>query len=103
MQQIITEAATDYDWVILDTPPVSLQPDAHLLSALVEAAVFVIGAGISQSPVIQSAIETIGRDKIVGVVLNRVDPRAFSESAYYDYYYDQPGAKSGRSSQAAKT
>jgi protein-tyrosine kinase len=95
MQQILEEAAVNYDWVILDTPPVALQPDAHLISSMVEATVFVIGAGISQSAAVQSAIETIGRDKIVGVILNRVDAGAFSESAYYDYYYEQrPVARS---------
>jgi len=100
MQQIIAEAAANYDWVILDTPPVSLQPDAHLLSAFVEAVVFVIGAGISPAAVVQGAIETIGREKIVGVVLNRVDPAAFNESAYYDYYYDE-GRGTGTTPRAA--
>ena len=89
MQEILEDASADYDWVVLDTPPVSLQPDAHLISALVEATILVIGAGVSQSQLVESAITTIGREKIVGVVLNRVDPSAFNESAYYDYYYDQ--------------
>ena len=89
LQKIVEQAAASYDWVILDTPPVSLQPDARLIAAIVEATVFVIGAGISQSNVVQSAIETIGRDKIIGVVLNRVDANAFNEAAYYDYYYNQ--------------
>jgi succinoglycan biosynthesis transport protein ExoP len=96
IQEILEDASADYDWVVLDTPPVSLQPDAHLLSALVEAIILVIGAGVSQLPVIESTITTIGREKIVGVVLNRVDPSAFNESAYYDYYYDQREA--GRAS-----
>ena len=87
MQQIIAEAAQNYDWVIVDTPPAALQPDASLLSTMVEGIVLVIGAGVSQSSVVQSAIETIGRDKIVGVVLNRVDPASFDETEYYRYYY----------------
>ena len=89
MQQILAQASENYDWVLLDTPPVSLQPDAKLISAMVEGVVFVIGAGISQSPVVQHAIDTIGPDRIVGVVLNRVDPTTFNEDAYYQYYCDQ--------------
>jgi len=103
MQQIIAEAAANYDWVILDTPPVSLQPDAHLLSAFIEAAVFVIGAGISPAAVVQNAIETIGREKIVGVVLNRVDAAAFNESAYYDYYYDESRGSGSKAPAAVRT
>jgi capsular exopolysaccharide synthesis family protein len=100
MQKIIAQAADTYDWVILDTPPVALQPDAHLLSAMVEGTVFVIGAGISQSPVVQQSIETIGADKILGIVLNRVDPNTTNENAYYEYYYDQqvPEADNGSTS-----
>lgn len=96
MQEILEDAAASYDWVVLDTPPVSLQPDAHLLSALVEAVILVIGSGVSQLPVIESAITTLGRDKIVGVVLNRVDANAFNESAYYNYYFDQAGVQHGQ-------
>jgi capsular exopolysaccharide synthesis family protein len=90
MQQIIAEAARTYDWVILDTPPAALQPDAHLLAPMVEGTVLVIGAGIAPSPVVQSAIDTIGRDKILGVILNRVDPSSFNETEYYRYYYAEP-------------
>ena len=105
MQQIIAEAAQDYDWVIVDTPPAALQPDASLLSTMVEGIVLVIGAGVSQSPVVQSAIDTIGRDKIIGVVLNRVDPALFDETEYYRYYYPQrsPTFSGGPASKAPGT
>jgi Mrp family chromosome partitioning ATPase len=98
LQQILEQGAAHYDWVIVDTPPVALQPDAQLIAAMVEAIVFVVGAGISQAPVVQHAIETVGRDKIVGVVLNRVDAGTFNEAAYQDYYQDPapasaPGAQ----------
>jgi protein-tyrosine kinase len=88
MQEIIEQAAAGFDWVIIDTPPVGLLTDAHLLSAMVDAAVLVIDAGTTQHPVVQRAIETIGRTKIVGVVLNRVEPRALEEASHYKYYDD---------------
>jgi capsular exopolysaccharide synthesis family protein len=89
MQQIIEQASQNYDWIILDTPPVALQPDATLLAGMVEATIFVIGAGKTRSAVIQHAIETIGREKIVGVVLNRIDDGELDEAAYYHYYYNR--------------
>ena len=73
MQEIIEQAAAGFDWVIIDTPPVGLLTDAHLLAAMVDAAVLVIDAGTTQHAIIQRAIESIGREKIVGVVLNRVE------------------------------
>jgi capsular exopolysaccharide synthesis family protein len=86
MQEIINLAAASFDWVILDTPPVGMLTDAHLLSAMVDAAILVIDAGRTQHAVVQRAIESIGRDKIVGAVLNRVEDRALAEAYYYNYY-----------------
>ena len=93
MQEIIEQAAAGFDWVIIDTPPVGLLPDAHLLSAMVDAAILVIDAGTTQHTVIQRAIDSIGRAKIVGVVLNRVEPRALEEASHYKYYDDSSRKK----------
>ena len=45
MAAILNEAATRFDWVLLDTPPIGLISDAQLLSALVDGVVLVVGAG----------------------------------------------------------
>jgi capsular exopolysaccharide synthesis family protein len=95
MEQILAQASASYDWIILDTPPVALQPDASLLAGMVEAILFVIGAGTTRSAVIQHAVETIGRDKIVGVVLNRIEDSELDEAAYYNYYYNGPSVRAG--------
>jgi hypothetical protein len=55
---------------------------------MVDAAVLVIDAGTTQHDVIQRAIQSIGREKIVGVVLNRVEERALAEASQYQYYDD---------------
>ena len=86
MQQIIDRAAANFDWVIVDTPPVALLTDTHLLAAMVDSAVLVIDAGSTQCAVVQQAIQSIGRDKIVGVVLNRVEQDVLEESSYSGYY-----------------
>lgn len=84
MQEIIQEAAASFDWVILDTPPIGLITDAHLLAAMVDTTVLVIAAGSAQCGAVQRAIESIGREKIVGVVLNRVAGETMAAS-YYNY------------------
>jgi capsular exopolysaccharide synthesis family protein len=86
MKDIIQQACESYDWVILDTPPVALQPDASLLGSMVEATVFVIATGMTPAAAIQEAIDTVGREKIVGVVLNRVESNGTGEAAYQSYY-----------------
>ena len=93
MQQIIDRAAANFDWVILDTPPVALLSDSHLLAAMVDSAVLVIDAGATPYAAVQRAIESIGRDKIVGVVLNRVEQGVLQESSYSDYYKAAPSKR----------
>jgi len=65
---------------------VVLLPDANILAAMVDGAIFVIGAGKTPQKLITRAIEALGRDKIVGVVLNRVDRARLAGGYGYGYY-----------------
>jgi protein-tyrosine kinase len=87
MRRVIQEAAAKYDWVVLDTPPVGLLPDAHLLAAMVNVAVLVVQAGRTPCALIQRAIESLDRKRVIGVVLNWVDDRATAPGGKYEYYY----------------
>lgn len=87
MRRILQEARNGFDWIIIDTPPITVLPDAHLLARLADASLLIIGAGKTQHSNVMKAIETLGRDRIVGVVLNRVQKSPRSESHYYAYAY----------------
>ena len=82
MRQILDEAATRFDWVILDAPPVGPTTDARLLAQMVGGTLFVIHAGQTQHPDVQKAIDAIGREQILGVVLNGVEDSGVES---YDY------------------
>src|SRR6267378_5290352 len=84
-RRLIGEAAATFDWVIIDTPPVVLLPDANLLAAMVDAAILVIGAGKTPHKLITRAIDALGRNRILGVVLNRVDPSCLAGGYGYGY------------------
>ena len=84
MTQLMVDAAGSFDFVIVDTPPVTLVPDASVLAPLVDATVLVIAAGSTQHNAIERAIAAVGRERIIGTVLNRAD--AASVGAYgYGY------------------
>ena len=87
MRRLIAEAAATFDWVIIDTPPLALLPDANLLAAMVDTAILVIGAGKTPYRLITRAIEAVGRARILGVVLNRVDPTYATGGYGYGYGY----------------
>jgi protein-tyrosine kinase len=84
MRQILDEATARFDWVILDAPPVGPTADARLLTQLVGGTLFVIHAGHTQFPDVEKAINALGRDQILGVVLNGVDVEPL------DGYYGVP-------------
>jgi capsular exopolysaccharide synthesis family protein len=87
MQRLLTEYAAAFDWVLLDSPPVGLMPDANLVARLTDGVVFVIGAGSTPFPLVQRAIAELGPENIIGTVLNRVDPASIPATGYYQDYY----------------
>jgi capsular exopolysaccharide synthesis family protein len=93
MKRVIEEAASRFDWVIIDTPPVGLLPDARLLAAMADATLLVIRATKTPYAMVRRAIEAIGRDRIFGVVLNRAEDGVGTGSYSYYNYYDSYGAK----------
>lgn len=94
MRRILDEAREAFDWVVIDTPPVGMLTDANLLSAMVDGSVLVVAAGRTPYGIAQKAVEALGRDRLLGVVLNRVDPdeQPRGESGYgYGYGYGSYG------------
>ena len=89
MRKLVDDCAQRFDWVILDTPPLALQSDAQLLARLTQAVVFVIRARSTPFPVVDRAISELGRDCIIGTVLNGVDESALPDIAHYGDYYKQ--------------
>jgi capsular exopolysaccharide synthesis family protein len=84
MSQLLAKAAANFDWVVVDTPPVVLLPDTNLLAAMVDVAVLVIQAGRTSYELIERAVSALGRDRILGVVLNGVEDEGggYATSAY---------------------
>jgi capsular exopolysaccharide synthesis family protein len=73
MRQLVEEASKSFDWVIIDAPPLMLLPDAHVLASMVDTAVLVVKAGATPHHLVKRATDTIGKSKIIGVVLNRAE------------------------------
>jgi protein-tyrosine kinase len=85
LQRLVEEASTRFDWVIIDTPPVALLTDAKLLTSLVDAVLLVIAAGRTQYDYLARAVQAVGRERILGVVLNRVTEGVIRQG-YGSYY-----------------
>ena len=85
MAYVLTELSLKFDWVVVDTSPVVLLPDANLLAGMVDGAVIVIRAGQTSYDLVDRAIQELGRKRILGLVLNQVEDKVtqYPASAYY--------------------
>ncbi len=84
MKELIKEAKSRYHdrFIVLDSPPVNLASETVDLAKLVDAVLLVIRCGMSSKPVVEQAINKIGREKILGVVFNAYE----RPSGKYGYY-----------------
>ena len=85
MRDLVNDAREAFDWVIIDTPPLMLLPDAHLLSPLVDGAILVVKANSTPHELVRRAADIIGRKRITGVVLNQAE--AALQAGYGGYAY----------------
>jgi protein-tyrosine kinase len=83
MRHIVEDARASFEWVIIDTPPAALLPDVSLLAMLVDGALMVVRAGQTPYAAIQGAIEAIGQQHLLGVVLNGAEPIDLKHYGYY--------------------
>lgn len=86
MTRLLTDAAASFDWVLLDAPPAAVMADAGLLARLTRAVILVIGANTTPYKVVERVVSEVGRDNIVGTVLNRVQDQVDGWSEYSQYY-----------------
>lgn len=74
MAQLIEAARRDHDYVVIDTPPMSLMADAEVLAGLGDMSILVVGYDNVPAEDINDAIDTLRecRAKFAGCILNRV-------------------------------
>ena len=84
---LLEDACTEYDLVILDTPPLLGFPEPLQMAVAVDGVLVVAVAGRTHRKALGSAIATLKRLRanVVGIVLNEV--RADSSDNYYYYHY----------------
>jgi len=72
-RRLLEQLASRYERVILDLPPTLGLPDAKTVSGLCDGTVFVVRADATPQPDIEAALEVLGRERLLGVVMNGAD------------------------------
>jgi capsular exopolysaccharide synthesis family protein len=96
MATLLESLRPDYDFILIDTPPVLAVTDASILGRLTDAAVLIIRYGTAQRHVVQRCIDLLDRSgtHLLGVAVNAVDFNAPEYSEYYGRkYYEYYGER----------
>jgi succinoglycan biosynthesis transport protein ExoP len=90
MRDMLSLCEAEYDYILIDTPPVLPVSDAVLLSTMVDGVVLVVDAQGSPKQLVREACARLhyARAKILGTLLNRVDTR---DRRYATYYWPHTG------------
>jgi succinoglycan biosynthesis transport protein ExoP len=70
MKQLIDVVSQRYDRVILDSPAALGLPDAKAISNLCDGVVLVVRADFTSQQDVESMLEMLDRDRILGLLLN---------------------------------
>jgi receptor protein-tyrosine kinase len=84
-QLIKSLSSSSFSWVLIDSPPTTPIADILVLRAEADATLLVARAGQTPREAIEESTRNLGRDHILGIILNGVEGLNRSYSKYYRY------------------
>jgi len=88
-----------FDWVLLDATPMLPMADSTSIARLCDGVLVVVRDGYTRKKVLNKALETIDKNKLLGVVFNQASSTNVNYDRYYSAYY---GGKSKKEDKQAK-
>lgn len=103
MAAIIDRLAAQFDYVLIDSPPILPVTDSVILSRYVDGVVMVVKGNSTPRAVITEARDRIIQvgARLIGTILNDIDTRAgdyYYYNRYYSSYYSEESSETGRGS-----
>ena len=85
MQELIEQMSFEYDYILVDTPPVNVVSDTCVVANLLDGVLLLARQGSSRKDALGQAVKTLQLTgaKLLGFVLNGV---VVEKSKQYDYY-----------------
>ena len=84
-KEILREAKQMFDYVIIDAPPLGIFTDANVLINHADGALLVVRANKTRYNVVDRVLETIPRERMMGVILNQSED--ILDETHYNYGY----------------
>jgi len=84
-QLILSLSSSSFRWILIDSPPTTPVADVLTLHGQADATLLVAWAGKTPRETIEESVRNLGRDRILGVILNGVEGLNRMYSKYYGY------------------
>lgn len=90
-KEFVASVREQYDFVIIDSPPLGMVVDAAVIAAISDGAIIVIGTGMIRYRHEQGVKEQLEKSgcKILGAVLNSATRKPKIGGGKYEYYYSK--------------
>jgi len=90
-REFLRQAREKCDIVLLDTPPILPVSDTLIMKDQIDGFLFLFRAGFTPHQMLGQALEDVGEQKVLGVVLNGVETKSQKYyRKYYGKYYNNP-------------
>lgn len=83
MTQLMNRLGRAFEWIVVDTAPITLFADSPHLASMVDGSLLVVRLGVTPADVMQEAVAALEGNYIAGVVINGDTE---NRSHQYDYY-----------------
>ncbi len=83
---LMAQLYTMFDWIIIDSPPLTPFADAATLANLVDSVLLVTRQGVTPKKLLREALKSIDGTRIIATVLNEA---TVNDLQYYHRYYQQ--------------
>lgn len=97
--ELLTQARRQYDYVVVDTPPLIPVPDSRVIANWVDGFLMVVAAHKTPRRLVEESLDVLDPAKTLGLVFNGDDrPLSTSYSSYYirPYHSSHNGTPRGR-------
>jgi polysaccharide biosynthesis transport protein len=94
LRDVMAQMKHEYDFVLVDTPPVLPVADARIIGGLADGVIFVVRARRTTRGAAFAAYQRLGADGIpvIGMILNAWDPKSSAYPYYADYAREYSGS-----------
>lgn len=91
-RKLVAQMESDFDYVVIDTPPVGTFVDAAIIAALADATALVVRERFVKRAELQNAYDQLKKAdaNVIGVIMNMCEAES---SEYYYAYYNKEGRR----------